>query len=102
AQVEQGVALYKELFGRDPRGMWPAEGSVSQLIVPMVVRAGLKWMASDEEVLARSIDLNQFTRDSHETVKEADQLYQPYAVSDDRGNQVAMVFRDRTLSDKVG
>ena len=102
AQVEQGVALYKELFGRTPRGMWPAEGSVSQLIVPMVARAGLKWMASDEGVLAKSLGVNQFNRDSRETVQTAEQLYQPYLVGDDRGNQLAMLFRDRTLSDKVG
>lgn len=32
-QVRRGVALYEELFGRAPRGMWPAEGSVSQQII---------------------------------------------------------------------
>jgi alpha-amylase/alpha-mannosidase (GH57 family) len=59
-------------------------------------------MASDEEVLAKSIGLNQFNRDSQATVQEADKLYQPYLASDDRGEQVAMLFRDRTLSGKVG
>jgi len=59
-------------------------------------------MASDEEALAKSIGLNQFNRDSQETVHEADKLYQPYLASDDRGEQVAMLFRDRTLSGKVG
>lgn len=102
AQIERGVALYQELFGRPPRGMWPGEGSVSQLIVGPVAGAGIKWMASDEEVLAKSIGLNQFERDGQDTVQQPDKLYQPYLTTDDRGQQVAMVFRDRTISDKLG
>ena len=102
AQVERGVQRYREHFGRPPRGMWPGEGSVSQIIVPMVSQAGIRWMASDEDVLAYSLGLPGFTRDSQETVQEADTLYRPYYVTDNRNPPVAMVFRDRTLSDKVG
>ncbi len=101
AQVEKGVAFYNELFGRAPAGMWPAEGSVAQEIVGMVARAGIQWMASDEEVLARSLGQASFTRNSQDVVQEADALYRPYIVSS-RENQVYIVFRDKTISDKVG
>jgi alpha-amylase/alpha-mannosidase (GH57 family) len=100
-QVNRGVEFYTEHFGQAPKGMWPAEGAVAQVMVNMVAAPGIQWMASDEEVLARSLGLSGFTRNSDETVNEAAQLYTPYIVSGS-DSQVAMVFRDKTISDKVG
>jgi len=102
AQVQKGVAKYKELFGRDPRGMWPAEGAVAQEIVRMVSDAGVIWMASGEQVLARSLGLDGFTRSSKDIVQEADKLYRPYYVQQGDSRPVGMVFRDLLISDKVG
>jgi alpha-amylase/alpha-mannosidase (GH57 family) len=100
-QVEMGVDFYTETFGRAPEGMWPAEGAVSQGIVNMVARTGIQWMASDEEVLARSLGQTAFSRNSSEVVQEADALYRPYVVSS-RDNEMYIVFRDKVISDKVG
>jgi len=102
AQVERGVALYEDHFGRPPRGMWPAEGSVAQEMISMVAQNNIAWMASDEGVLANSLGFDSFTRNANEVVVEADQLYRPYYVEGQRGGPVAMVFRDVALSDKVG
>jgi alpha-amylase/alpha-mannosidase (GH57 family) len=103
AQVERGVQLYTDHFGQAPRGMWPSEGSVAQAIISMVNAGGLQWMASDEGVLAQSIlGTDSFTRDSNEVVVEADQLYRPYLVRGRNGGSVAMIFRDKIISDKVG
>ncbi|NOR83367.1 MAG: hypothetical protein GQ526_07720, partial [Ardenticatenales bacterium] len=102
AQVELGVQLYETHFGRPPRGMWPAEGSVAQGIVSMVAQNGIQWMASDEGVLAKSLGFDSFARDSSEIVVEADRLYRPYYVEGERGGPVAIVFRDIVISDKVG
>ncbi len=102
AQVEIGVQLYQDHFGRAPRGMWPAEGSVAQKIVYMVSSAGIKWMASDEGVLAASLGKDSFSRDAKEVVTEPDVLYRPYYVQANQGNPVAIVFRDVVISDKVG
>jgi alpha-amylase/alpha-mannosidase (GH57 family) len=103
AQVEQGIESYREHFGMDPRGMWPAEGSVAEKVVTMISNAGIRWMASDEDVLAKSLpDFSGFTRDSQDTVQQAGELYRPYAVRGARGGPVAIIFRDHLLSDKVG
>jgi alpha-amylase/alpha-mannosidase (GH57 family) len=103
AQVELGVELYKDHFGMTPRGMWPAEGSVAEQIVTMVSNAGIRWIATDEEVLAGSLPgIADFTRDSDDTVQQADELYRPYAVQGARGGPVAIIFRDHLISDKVG
>ncbi|MFC1961373.1 glycoside hydrolase family 57, partial [Chloroflexota bacterium] len=103
AQVDLGVAMYEARFGRSPRGMWPAEGSVSPQIIQMVANVGIDWIATDEDVLARSLpDVDDFTRDSADTVQQADALYQPYTVTGGRGGEVAILFRDHLISDKVG
>ncbi len=101
-QVRWGVELYQEHFGQAPRGMWPAEGSVAEAIIPMVAANGIEWMASDEGVLAYSLGLQGFKRDENDLVLFADRLYRPYYVQGDEGNPVAMVFRDVVISDKVG
>jgi alpha-amylase/alpha-mannosidase (GH57 family) len=102
AQIEKGVELYTAHFGRTPQGMWPGEGSVAQIVVNMVGQAGIQWMASDEEVLAKSIGLDSFTRGADDLVVELDKMYRPYYVTGRDGIPVAMVFRDHVISDKVG
>lgn len=102
AQVQRGVERYQEIFGQEPRGMWPAEGAVAQEIVKMISDAGLLWMASGEQVLAKSLGIDGFTRNSQETVQEADLLYRPYYVRHRDERPVAIVFRDLLISDKIG
>ena len=102
AQIQLGVQLYKDHFGMAPRGMWPAEGSVAQEMVNMVSAAGIKWMASDEGVLAASLGLDSFPRNNKNVVDQADVLYRPYYVQGKQGSPVAIVFRDQVISDLVG
>lgn len=102
AQVERAVEVYRDHYGRAPRGMWPAEGAVAEEIVKFVADAGFLWMASGEHVLAKSLGLEGFTRDAQELVQEADALYRPYYVQFRDGPKVAVVFRDLRLSDLIG
>ncbi len=100
--LNKSVEVYEEHFGKKPNGLWPGEGAVAEEIVPLVSKAGYKWMATGEPVLAQSLGIGSFTRDSKETVQEADDLYRPYYVEGKTGDKVAVFFRDWTLSDKVG
>ncbi|HQM52663.1 MAG: glycoside hydrolase [Candidatus Aureabacteria bacterium] len=91
AQLGSAAAYHERLFKRKPAGLWPPEGSVCPEIVPLVARQGFRWMASDEEVLFRSIrSRDRFTV-----------LYRPYRVEHE-GASLEMVFRDRRLSDLIG
>lgn len=102
-QVQLAVQMYEERFGRAPRGMWPAEGSVSQDMLQMLFNAGIQWIATDEAVLANSLlDFEDFTRNSADTVQQADSLYRPYTVTGGRGGEVSILFRDHLISDKLG
>lgn len=100
--LTRSVAIYQSHFGQAPRGLWPGEGSVAQDVVGLIADAGYNWMATGEPVLAQSLGIGSFTRDASDTVQEADALYRPYYVTDEAGNQVAMFFRDWTISDKLG
>ena len=102
AHLQRSVEIYEHHFGRSPRGLWPGEGAVAQEIVPLVSQAGYHWVATGEPVLAKSLGIGEFTRDSQDTVQEADALYRPYYVRAGNGEQVAIFFRDWTISDLLG
>ncbi|MGH7164033.1 MAG: glycoside hydrolase family 57 protein, partial [Nitrospiraceae bacterium] len=91
AQIRNAVAFHTEVFGTPPVGLWPSEGSVCPEMVPMLHRAGIRWVATDEGILARS--LASWDRQAA--------LYQPYWVGQP-GEEVAILFRDRELSDAFG
>jgi alpha-amylase/alpha-mannosidase (GH57 family) len=99
-QLTRAVALHERLFGRKPDGVWPSEGSVSDDMVPLVARAGFRWMATDETILARSIG-RDFTRDGAGHIEQPETLYKPYRVGGG-GVSVACGFRDHALSDLIG
>ena len=94
AHVRLAVEDYRRWFGRSPRGMWPAEGAVSQSVVPMFARHGVRWIASDRGVLARSAS-------SGYEVDEPDTFCRPYRAETD-GNGIDIFFRDAWLSDHIG
>ena len=94
AQVRLAIDLYERHFGGKPRGMWPAEGAVAQFVVPTFARNGVKWIASDQGVLARSGRWGY-------RADEPDVLCQPYRAEE--GDQaVSIFFRDTALSDAIG
>lgn len=100
--LEKSVEIYEEKFGQAPKGLWPGEGSVAQVMVPFVLKTGYQWMATGEPVLAKSLGIDSFTRDAKETVNEADMLYRPYYVKNQSGEKLAVFFRDGNLADKIG
>jgi alpha-amylase/alpha-mannosidase (GH57 family) len=99
-QLERAARYHAKLFGARPVGLWPSEGSVSDAIVPLVAAAGFTWMATDELVLARTLN-GTFSRDSRGHVDHPERLYRPYTVCAG-GASVACLFRDHVLSDLIG
>ena len=99
-QLARAVSYHERLFGQRPQGLWPSEGSVSDAMVPLVAGSGFQWMATDEEILARTTGQG-FTRTADGHVEQADRLYRPYRVGPD-GASVACGFRDHQLSDLIG
>jgi hypothetical protein len=80
--------------------MWPAEGSVCQVMLPLLAQHGIRWIATDEEILSRSTQ-GFVSRDNRGHVRNPDQMYRPYKVVE-AGHELGIVFRDHALSDRIG
>src|SRR5262249_39195948 len=78
-QVRRAIDNHRRVFGRSPTGMWPSEGSVCQAMLPLLVRHGVRWIGTDEEILSRSTQ-GFVGRDARGHVRNADRLYQHYRV----------------------
>ncbi len=90
-QVSSALAKYEELFGRKMNGMWPSEGSVSNDVLRLLNRRGLKWTATDEEILSQSLAKANLPApdNAHHFLYEF-------------GPGLKLFFRDHRLSDLIG
>ena len=94
-QLQRAVEFHTATFGRAPVGLWPSEGSVCPELLPMLPQKGFSWLATDEGILAHSLESSQqqWNRQKH--------LYRPYRAGSP-GQEVSIVFRDREISDAFG
>ena len=90
-QLCRARSYMREKIGVAPIGLWPSEGSVSDEALALAAGCGFEWAASDNGVLART--LNQ--------PAGADLTYQAYRWSQN-GHQLGLLFRDHYLSDLIG
>ncbi|MGQ0812066.1 MAG: glycoside hydrolase family 57 protein [Nitrospiraceae bacterium] len=95
AQLRRAVSFHTTTFGQPPAGLWPSEGSVCPELIPLVRNAGLKWLATDEGILVRSLE------SAHKPWNRHADLYRPYRVGLPE-SEVSIVFRDRDISDAFG
>ncbi|OHD86828.1 MAG: glycoside hydrolase [Sulfuricurvum sp. RIFCSPLOWO2_02_FULL_43_45] len=84
--VRLSIDLYERTFGRKPSGFWPAEGAVDEKSVEIYKEEGIKWIATDEAILYRSLQND-----------DPALRYKSY-----RFNDVLIGFRDHALSDLIG
>jgi alpha-amylase/alpha-mannosidase (GH57 family) len=94
-QIKLAIEYFESIFGHRPAGMWPSEGSVSEDVVRAIGKEGIQWIATDEEVLSRSIERPLRSHEGY--LIDAKSLYRPYKFSD-----VSIIFRDHKLSDLIG
>jgi len=85
-QIMKSKELFEKTFGFTPEGFWPAEGAVDEKSVALLSEHGIKWIATDEAILFKSINSNN-----------RDNLYKVYQY-----NEMCMGFRDHYLSDLIG
>src|ERR1700720_3401092 len=101
-QLLRGINLHQQVFGVRPHGVWPSEGSVSEEVLGIAQSLGVKWMATDEEVLGRSLGIS-FSRDGHKCLSRdlAAKLFNIHRFENGQ-TEMHMIFRDHTLSDLIG
>ncbi|MFA6320522.1 MAG: glycoside hydrolase family 57 protein [Candidatus Omnitrophota bacterium] len=98
-QIAEAVKYHTAQFGAPPAGMWPSEGSVSDKAIETIISKGIKWIATDEDILFRSLSL--YDR-KYKGIEYFDRriIYRPYKVKKDSGS-LSMIFRDKNLSDMI-
>ena len=99
-QIKMSCDMYRELFGRDMVGMWPSEGSVAEDLIPLLTEFGIKWIATDEEVFYASITSHE-TRKQEMSLPLAKSFHHPFMLKRE-GKEVGIIFRDHSISDKIG
>jgi alpha-amylase/alpha-mannosidase (GH57 family) len=101
-QLLRGLNLHQEVFGVRPQGVWPSEGSVSEEVLALAQSLGVKWMATDEEVLGRSLGIS-FGRDGqgHLSAELAGKLYTIHRFESPQA-AMNLIFRDHAISDLIG
>jgi alpha-amylase/alpha-mannosidase (GH57 family) len=99
-QMERGRGVFHDLFGADPSGLWPSEGSISPAALEMACETGFRWAATDEILLARAFG-KSIRRDSGGIPIDPDWFYRPYAAVTKSGS-IPVFFRDHHLSDLIG
>jgi alpha-amylase/alpha-mannosidase (GH57 family) len=101
-QLRRGLDLHQQVFGVRPAGVWPSEGSVSEEVLTIAQSLGVKWMATDEGVLGRSLGID-FARDGGGRLSQpsAESLYTIHRF-EHGATQMHLIFRDHTISDLVG
>ena len=101
-QIQRALESHQKNFGVRPQGLWPSEGSVSEEVIALAAKQGIRWMATDEGVLGRSLEHN-FSRDAGGWLHGdgAHKLYNIYRY-EKVGAEMHMVFRDHRISDNVG
>ncbi len=97
SHISKAKQSHAARFGREPTGMWPAEGSISTSMLEVMAEEGFHWAASGEGVL-----VNSLLRQSHSGVSDRTQyLYRPYRL--EKGAEgLTCFFRDDHLSDLIG
>ena len=100
AQLRAARKQHRRVFGREPAGLWPSEGSISDEVLRIAASEGFRWAASDEGVLGRSLGVS-FARQLDGSMMAASELYRPHRFSSD-GQSISLFFRDHEISDLIG
>jgi alpha-amylase/alpha-mannosidase (GH57 family) len=99
-QLRRAKEYHQRVFGVQPAGLWPSEGSVSDQALAIAAEEGFQWFGTDEGVLGRTLNLG-FFRDGSGLAANADRLYQPLRVRTGKA-PITGLFRDHHISDLIG
>jgi alpha-amylase/alpha-mannosidase (GH57 family) len=91
--LETARSSHAQRFGKEPAGMWPAEGALSTAFAHLAAVNGCRWMASGENVLKQSLG-------AHHAARHPAAACQSWQIAEAPG--MTLFFRDDRLSDLIG
>jgi len=89
--IERGKRTFQHYFGMSPVGCWPSEGGVSTAALYCFREAGFRWVASGENVIRNSMQVNPDAGGKP--------IHRGYALEN---SELTCFFRDDGLSDLIG
>jgi alpha-amylase/alpha-mannosidase (GH57 family) len=98
-QISSGLDFFERIMGVRPAGMWPPEGSVSEGALELYMEQGVRWLATDEDILFESLRWGT-RRDERGFVMNPEVLYKPYRY-EKNDRDITVIFRDQSLSDLI-
>lgn len=94
--VKKALASYQAIFKHQPKGVWPAEQSVSPDAVELLKTEGFQWAVTSEGILTHSLG-TPLEKDPYGNIINSELLCRPY-----RFAGLNLIFRHLTLSDLIG
>lgn len=94
-QIALAKEFYFERFHQEVSGFWPSEGSLSNKTLELFSSNNVKWLASDEQILQKSLG-NDFVP----TYKFFPHKY--VCNFEGQHGEIVIFFRDHFLSDRIG
>jgi alpha-amylase/alpha-mannosidase (GH57 family) len=99
AQIKYSLEYFNNEFKFKPKGVWPSEGALSMEVINILIQNKIKWTASDEAILFKSLKIaNQ--RDEYGNMIKPEILYRTYAM-EIKKKVIFLFFRDRKISDDI-
>lgn len=99
-QIHLALQYYRQLFGTEARGMWPPEGGVSNKALELAIKQGLKWIATDESILKKSVSFGGKTIKEIESFFPLEKICSPYLYKIEQG-EISIFFRSQALSNLI-
>lgn len=93
--LQEGIETFRRIFGFEPKGCWPSEGSLSDATVSMLSEFGFIWTASGGNVLHNSLNKAELLNGDDECAS----VHHPFTV---KKLSTECFFRDDGLSDLIG
>jgi len=91
--VHKGMEVIEQHFGQKPAGCWPSEGGVSNATASLLASAGVRWMATGQQVLHNSLSK------LHPSLDQVGLNRYVYQIGE---QDIHCFFRDDGLSDLIG
>ncbi len=89
-QLSKGKEYFTKFFEREPLGVWPSEGSLSEEVLQIIAKENFRWTATDSSLLFKTVE-------SEKSVIK----YFPFRFSIEQ-KELFIFFRDTQLSDSIG
>jgi alpha-amylase/alpha-mannosidase (GH57 family) len=89
--LHESVKFYERNFQSAPNGMWPSEGSISDEALELIVKSGIHWIATDEQIMMETLN---------NSVNRLERFF-PRKFNSKSGD-ITILFRDHFLSDIIG